>query len=219
MQGRSRSVLYRMISFAEYGNSDPNKSPLRLQPQPGRLTQHWVHGGQLLQPALAPLAGLDLRADGVMVFAAAMKPGPLDVFQSKGKEFTAGLWNGNVVELFLLNPDNNRYLEVHLAPTAQWWACVFTAVRVRETEENRPLPLSLVQHHRDKKGRNWQASLQVPAKVICQLLGAAGFMHLRANLTAITRPLTGPPCYFSLAALPGTKPDFHQPDAWLELAR
>ena len=37
---------------------------------------------------------------------------------------------------------------------------------------------------------------------------------LRANLAAIVYPLTGSPLYFSLAALPGPKPDFHQPDAW-----
>ena len=205
-----------MISFAEYGG---DRAQLRLQPRPGRLTQHWVQGGQLSMPALSPLAGLDLRADGMAVFAAAMKPGPLDVFHHAHKEFLAGLWNGNVVELFLCNPDNGRYLEVHLAPTGQWWACIFTAVRARETQEGRPLPLSVVQHHRDKAGRRWQASLQVPASVICQLLGARDFMRLHANLTAITRPITGPPCYFSLAALPGTKPDFHQPEAWMELVR
>lgn len=203
-----------MISFADFGSDRPQ---LQLQPQPGRLAQHWVQGGQLAVPALSPLAGLDLRADGMAVFAAAMKPGPLDVFQPKQHEFVAGLWNGNVVELFLGNPDNGRYLEVHLAPTGQWWACVFTAVRVREVETGRPLPLGVVQHHRDKAGRRWQASVQVPASVICQLLGARDFMRLRGNLTAITRPITGQPCYFSLAPLSGVKPDFHQPDAWLEL--
>lgn len=205
-----------MISFAGYGGTRPG---LQLQPQPGRLTQHWVQAGQLAVPALTPLAGLDFRADGMVVFAAAMKPGPLDVFQTKQSEFVAGLWNGNVVELFLGNPDNGRYLEVHLAPTGQWWACVFTAVRVREIESGRPLPLSVVQHHRDKAGKRWQSSLQVPASVICQLLGARDFMRLHANLTAICRPLTGQPCFFSLAPLPGAKPDFHQPEAWLELVK
>jgi len=205
-----------MISFADQGSDRP---PLRLQPRPGRLTQHWVQGGQLAVPAHSPLAGLDLRDDGMVVFAAAMKPGPLDVFHHAQKEFLPGLWNGNVVELFLGNPLNGRYLEVHLAPTGQWWACVFTAVRVREVEAGRPLPLSVVQHHRDKAGRRWQASMQVPAAVICQLLAVRDFMHLRVNLTAITRPLTGRPCYFSLAALPGAKPDFHQPDEWLEMIK
>ena len=205
-----------MIAFAEFGDDEPK---LTLQPRRLPLTQHWVQGGQLATPAQTPEAGLHLRPDGVMEFSAAMKPGPHDLFKPAQKEFVTGLWNGNVAELFLLNPANGRYLEVHLSTTGQWWACVFTAVRVREIESGRPLPLSVVQHRRDKAGRRWQASLQVPTPVICQLLGARDFMQLHANLTAIAHPLTGRTLYFSLAAMPGAKPDFHQPDAWLELAR
>lgn len=203
-----------MIAFAEFGTDEP---VLRLQPRRVKLTQHWVQGGQLAAAAHTPEAGLHLQPDGKLLFSAAMKPGPNDRFQTGGNEFVTGLWNGNVVELFLLNPDNGRYLEVHLAPTGQWWACVFTAVRVRETETGRPLPLSVVHHERDKTGRRWQASVQVPAALICKLLGTRDFMRLRANLTAIAHPLTGRTLYFSLAALPGAKPDFHQPAAWLPL--
>ena len=203
-----------MIAFAEFGSEEPH---LRLQPRRVKLTQHWLQAGQLASAAQTPEAGLHLRPDGVLVFAAAMKPGPNDVFKVGPKEFVTGLWNGNVVELFLLNPDNGRYLEVHLAPSAQWWACVFTAVRVREIESGRPLPLSVVEHRRDKTGRRWEASVSVPSAVICQILAARDVRHLRANLTAIAHPLTGRPLYFSLAPLPGAKPDFHQPGAWLEI--
>jgi len=203
-----------MIAFAEFGDDAP---VLQLQPRRVKLTQHWVQGGQLATAVQTPEAGLHLQPDGVVVFSAAMKPGPADLFQTDKKEFVTGLWNGNVVELFLHNPDNGRYLEVHLAPTGQWWACVFTAVRVRETEAGRPLPLSAVRHERDKAGRRWVASVKVPAAVICKLLGARDFMRLRGNLTATVQPLTGRALYFSLAALPGLKPDFHQPEAWLPL--
>ncbi len=203
-----------MIAFAEFGDDEP---VLKLQPRRVKLSQHWVQGGQLSPPAETPEAGLNIQAGGIVVFSAAMKPGPVDVFKPRGKEFVPGLWKGNVVELFLLNPDNGRYLEVHLAPTGQWWACVFTAVRVPETAAGRPLPLSMVQHHRDKTGSRWQASVQVPAAVLCQLLAARDFRNLRANLTAVVNPLTGRTLYFSLAPLPGTKPDFHQPKAWLPL--
>lgn len=204
-----------MISFAEH--APENRPRLHLQPRPVRLTQHWLQGGLLVPPAAAPLASLELRQDGIAAFTGIMRPGPLDTFHHGKKEFADGLWAGNVVELFLGNPRNGRYLEVHLAPTAQWWACVFTAVRVRENAEGRPLPLSVVQHHREKSGRRWQGSVQFPASVVCRLLDAKDFLSLRANLTAISRPLTGPAGFFSLAALPGDRPDFHQPDAWLEM--
>ena len=61
--------------------------------------------------------------------------------------------------------------------------------------------------------------MQVPSAVLCKLLGVGDFMELRANLAAIAHPVTGRTLYFSLAAMPGAKPNFHQPGAWLEMAR
>ena len=206
-----------MISFAHFGSADSPR--LELRPGRQRLTQHWLQGGQLAGAGLTPEAGLELRADGMVVFSAALRPGAQDVFQTGGKEFVSGLWNGNVVELFLGNSKTGRYLEVHLAPSGKWWSCVFTSVRVREFEEGRPLPLSVIHHRRDKHGRRWEASVQVPSVVLGKLLGVRDFMELRANLAAIVHPVTGTSLYFSRAALPGAKPDFHQPAAWLEMTR
>ena len=99
-----------MISFAHFGSADSPR--LELRPGRQRLTQHWLQGGQLAGAGLTPEAGLDLRADGMVVFSAALRPGAQDVFQTGGKEFVSGLWNGNVVELFLGNSKTGRYLEV-----------------------------------------------------------------------------------------------------------
>ncbi len=206
-----------MISFADFGSDEAPR--LKLRPGRQRLTQHWLQGGQLAGAGLTPEAGLDFRADGMVVFSAAMKPGAQDVFQPGKKEFVTDLWKGNVVELFLGNVRTGRYLEVHLAPSARWWSCVFKSVRERENEEGRPLPLSVIHHRRDKQGRRWDASVQVPSAVLCKLLGVRDFMELRANLAAIAHPVTGTALYFSMAALPGAKPDFHQPAAWLEMTR
>jgi len=206
-----------MISFANFGPAETQR--LRLQPGRVRLTQHWVQGGQLAGAAQTPEAGLDLRADGVMVFSATMKPAAQDVFRTGQKEFVADLWKGNVVECFLGNAETGRYLEMHLAPTGQWWSCVFSKVRIRETPEGGPLPLSVIHHRRDKTGKRWEASVQVPSAVLCRLLTVPSIMKLRANLTAIAHPVTGRPLYFSHASLPGAKPDFHQPDAWLEMTQ
>jgi hypothetical protein len=182
-----------------------------------RLTQHWVGGAQLAGAAQTPEAGLDLRADGVLVFSAAMKPAAQDVIRTGQKEFVENLWKGNAVECFLGNARTGRYLEIHLAPTGQWWACTFSSVRVRKN--SMPLPLSVVRHQRDKFGKRWEASVQVPGAVLCALLEVSSVLDLRANLAAIIHPPTGRPLYFSLAALPGPKPDFHQPDAWLPLEK
>ena len=206
-----------MISFAHFGPGEGQS--LTLQPGRVRLTQHWLQGGQLAGPSQTPEAGLDLRAGGVMVFSASMKPAAQDVFRRGQKEFVAGLWKGNVVECFLGNPKTGRYLEIHLAPTGQWWSCMLAKVRVRETPDGRPLPLSVVHHRRDKHGRRWEATVQVPAVVICKLLAVRTLTELRGNLTAILHPATGRTLYFSHALLPGAKPDFHQPDAWLKVTQ
>ena len=148
-----------MIAFASFGPDDAPR--LKLQAGRSRLTQHWVSGAVLAGTALTPEAGLDLRPDGTLVFSAAMKPAAQDVFKSGQKEFVPDLWKGNVVECFLGNPRTGRYLEIHLAPSARWWACLFSAVRVRENPEGRPLPLSVIHHRRDKNGRRWEATVQV----------------------------------------------------------
>ena len=206
-----------MISFASFGPADSRS--LKLQPGRVRLTQHWVQGGVLAAPGQIPEAGLDLHADGTVLFSASMKPAAQDRFQPGRNEFVTGLWKGNVMEWFLGNPGSGRYLEVHLSPGGQWWSCVFTAIRVPEIPAGRPLPLSLIQHRRDKTGKRWEASVQVPTAVLCQLLNSSSFLDLRTNLCSTAYPVTGRPQYFSLAELPGAKPNFHQPDAWLEMTK
>lgn len=206
-----------MIAFASFGSGEGQQ--LKLQPGRTRLTQHWVQGGLLAGPGHVPEAGLDLRADGIVVYSVTMKPGVQDKFQPGQHEFVAGLWKRNVMEWFLGNPENGRYLEIHLAPGGQWWSCVFTAIRVPENPAGKPLPLSVIHHRRDKAGKRWEASVQVPSSVLCQLLKASAFTDLRTNLCAVAYPATGRPMYFSFAELPGGKPNFHQPEAWLEMEK
>jgi hypothetical protein len=207
-----------MISFATTG-PDESAPCWKLQSQRVPLTQHWIRGGQLAGPSLIPQAGFDLRPDGMLVFTASMKPGAQDKFQAGPKEFVEDLWKGNVVEWFLGCAASGRYMEVHVSPSARWWSCVFTGIRERETPHGHPLPLSVIHHRRDKAGRHWQASVQVPARVVCQLLKARSVFDLRTNFTAMVYPVTGTALYFSLATMPGPKPNFHQPQAWLKVVK
>ncbi len=198
-----------MISFAEY----PLPAVLLLKPGRLLLPQRWGHGA-----ADIPEAGLDCTGDGQVVFSAGMKPSGYDLDWRGQSEFAAELWRRNVVECFLGNPENGHYLEIHLAPNGQWWACVFTAPRVAPAPAGHPFPLSLVDHRQTGDGEWWEASVSVPAEVVCGLLGAQSFLSLRGNLTALSYSAPGGPCdYFSLTALPGEKPDYHQPGAWLPL--
>lgn len=44
--------------------------------------------------------------------------------------FRAGLWQGDVVELFLCDVDGAGYREYHLSPAGEWWMGCFSAPRV-----------------------------------------------------------------------------------------
>jgi hypothetical protein len=206
----------RVISFAELG---PDTDGPRLALNAGwlKLSQHWLAGAGLMSPDHVPTAALTLRSDGILVFGAQMRPSPNERYQPGSPEFLSGLWQGNVVELFLGNPQTGRYLEMHLSPRFAWWSCLFSGVREREQPEGKPLPYSVVKHQTDKAHRLWQATVEVPAATICTALGVPAVTALTGNLTAIFYPQTGSPCYFSHANLLGPTPDFHQPPAWLPL--
>jgi len=58
---------------------------------------------------------------------------------AKPGAFQAELWKYDVAEFFLLDPTTGRYLEFNLAANGAWWSTVFTAPRLRESEEDVPL--------------------------------------------------------------------------------
>ena len=115
------------------------------------------------------------------------------------------------------NPRNGRYIEVHLAPSHQWWASTFLAVRQPVHPDGHPLPLSRVIHRTAAGATSWEGEVRVPARVVCQLLDSPSLDGLRTNFSAVWFPPGGHACYYSLAPLHGPKPNFHQPDLWLPL--
>ena len=207
-----------MISYAEDGNPSPHPQYFVCGPSWHSLTQHWVQGATLGPPDTAPLASLDLpEAEGPLVFRARMIPSAIDQIRTRQREFVSGLWKRNVVEWFIGNPRNGRYIEVHLAPSHQWWASTFLAVRQPVHPDGHPLPLSRVIHRTAAGATSWEGEVRVPAQVVTQLLDAPSLDGLRTNFSAVWFPPGGHACYYSLAPLHGPKPNFHQPDLWLPL--
>ena len=111
--------------------------------------------------------------------------------------FYEGLWAAEVAELFI-QVEDGHYLEFNLAPNGAWWACEFSASRVRTN-------LDLKRCGQGQKlGPNRSAldiSLQELGKVQSY------------NLTAISG--TVDQRFYTFADLPGKEPDFHQPDHFL----
>jgi len=157
----------------------------KLSP-PAQISLSTQKGGLLLQAA---------REDSC-------RPHPL----SHPHEFFEGLWEFDVAEAFILEPESGRYLEVNLAPNGAWWACLHSGIRERETRQpsfEGTEALGKIEPNR------WEASLFLPDSLFSSLEG------LRINATFI---LNSPAQTFhSLAKLPGEQPDFHQPDHFLPL--
>jgi hypothetical protein len=208
-----------MISYSDGGTGGGFRLGGPLQ----RMVQHWVTGATLGPPSGVPMAAIEELPGGQhgseLVFRAGMEPSPTDVIRPPSeREFVDGLWKRNVVECFLGNPVTGRYLEIHLAPTHQWWACLFRGERQREQPAGPPLPLSQVRQSTARGNTYWEGEVRVPVVVLQSLLEVHSLRDLRGNLTAVWYPPGGHACYFSLARLPGDRPDFHQPGHWLPLS-
>ncbi len=109
---------------------------------------------------------------------------------------TDGLWDYEVVELFLLATDGT-YFEFELGPAGHWLALYLRGIR---QAERCPLP-EHVETQRTK-GR-WLGSARFP-------MAAFPSPFLAGNACTI-HGAGGGRRYASCAPLPGDKPDFHQP--------
>lgn len=146
-----------------------------------------------------------------LVLSVAVSKSPLCVAEDGGA-YTAGLWQGDCAELFLINPDNGVYLEVNLSPRGGWWTCAFSAPRVNLPEE--PLPLTGVITTGVSVGDEWLASIRIP---VTSLPKALQFdpAKTRGNVTFCLG--NDPQRYMTFADLGGGTPDFHRPQRWVPL--
>jgi hypothetical protein len=108
---------------------------------------------------------------------------------------TPGLWNHEVVELFLVGADQ-RYLEIEIGPGGHHWVLQHHGVR-RPVAEGLELELSVVM-----QGRRWKARAAFPRSWLPAGLHAA-------NAFAIHGEGAGRR-YLAAHPLPGAGPDFHR---------
>jgi hypothetical protein len=130
---------------------------------------------------------------------------------SEGR-FVEGLWEADVVELFLLNPETGFYAEFNLGPRGGWWCCSFRSPRARVDESPNPLPG--VKAMANASEFAWDSSLSVPLHSLPEAL-AFDPVKTRGNITFC---LGAPQQYISLADLGGGEPDFHRPEKWIPIS-
>ena len=115
-------------------------------------------------------------------------PGPVD-----------GLWNFEVVELFLLG-DDDRYLEIELGPWGHYL--------VLSLEGPRHVVQSgvAIAYEVQREDRRWHGRARVPAHWIPKPIGAGNAYSIHGVGDAR--------CYRALHPVPGAEPDFHRLDCF-----
>jgi hypothetical protein len=119
--------------------------------------------------------------------------------------FVEGLWEADVIELFLADDHSAAYQEFNLSPDGRWWSCRFSSYRKRDPRGFR-MPQNVRREYLLLPGC-FKAGIQIPRtelSVDCSF-GARS----RAHLCAIAG--RQPRVYYSTAPLESEKPDFHDP--------
>lgn len=106
-----------------------------------------------------------------------------------------GLWDYDVVELFLVGPEHN-YLEIELGAGGHWLVLAFDEIRQRSNSyEDLELQVDY-----SKSEHRWTSSTTIPWEVVPRPVHAwNGFVIARGQ-------------FLAAHALPGEEPDYHQPD-------
>jgi hypothetical protein len=157
-----------------------------------------------------PQWGLEI-IDGLLVLNGKVCAPPICIGGDSEGHFVEGLWEADVVELFLLNPATGFYLEFNLGPRGGWWCCSFSLPRARVDENPKPLPGVRAVANLTEAG--WGSSLAVPLHSLPQCL-SFDLGKTRGNITFC---LGAPQQYITLADLGGGEPDFHRPEKWLPI--
>ncbi|MEI6177503.1 MAG: hypothetical protein WCS43_11475 [Verrucomicrobiota bacterium] len=162
---------------------------------------------------LHPPAAYSLVMDGRHLWFIAHHRRPARLHpQARPGMFQAGLWEYDVVELFIADPVSGRYFEFNLAPNGAWWSCEFSAPRVRAEKIDIPMPEVATFSDMDAEG-SWLVAMCLPLDFLKARLDFGP--GSRANVTMI---LESPDQRFITATDLGTgEPDYHQPQYFPEV--
>jgi hypothetical protein len=108
-----------------------------------------------------------------------------------------GLWNYDVVEVFLVGEDGT-YLEVELGAGGHWLVLSFSGVRERSDDHN-GLALDVVHRVTPK---HWESETVIPWSIVPPRVS-------RLNAFAIHGGT-----FLAYRSVPGHEPDFHQPASY-----
>lgn len=159
---------------------------------------------------LSPPLGFVIAADSSALWFVATREAPASCLPGvEPGSFMEGLWQGDVAELFLADPDDGSYLELNLAPNGAWWAAKFIEPRVRSQQQANYQAI-VTSYWQRIDANSWCAALRMPLDFLQKEIGFSS--RTTGNVTAILNSPTQ--TFHSASKLPGAEPDFHQPSAF-----
>ena len=178
-----------------------------LDPSWSTVDRDW-HGQSVAVPATFAL-GMDRTH---LWFSAAREKCALISPDAEPCEFAEALWRYDVAELFIKDAHSDRYLEFNLAPNGAWWSAEFVGPRVRACTEDIPI-VGVKTYFKTSADGYWQAAASIPLSFL-----ESDFSFGQGSRVNVTFIVDSPEQKFlSIAALPGAKPDFHQPEYFKEV--
>ena len=167
-----------------------------------KLTHEW-YGKPLAVPVeySFTIEGEDLVFRSAQAASVTVHPGA----QPGG--FTEELWMYDTAEFFVADADGKQYLEFNLCPNGAWWACVFSAPRVRDAAAGIPLG---VRTTGEVTPTGWSCSARIPLSYLRSV-----DIDINACRLAATCILNSPDYQFCTTSDDlGGEPDFHRPHSW-----
>jgi hypothetical protein len=167
------------------------------------------HGGKRERPLMYSLA-----EDGEYLWFVAASASPAQLHpQARPGMFLSELWKYDVAELFIADSVSGRYAEFHLAANGAWWSGEFVGIRERAGDEDVPFPEVETYAEISLEG-GWMAAMAIPIDLLQARIGYGTASKMNVCFVADSPEAK----HYSVVTLAGDRPNFHQPQAFSQVA-
>lgn len=172
------------------------------QPITQQLTHEWYGN-----PVKVPVEySFSIEGDCLVFRAAQAAPIVIHPAAQPGA-FTEELWMYDTAEFFVADAAGKRYLEFNLCPNGAWWACAFSAPRVRDAVAGLPVG---VRTQGEVTSSGWSCAAWLPLSYFRMM--DIDIADCRLAATCI---LNSPDYLFLTTSDDQSgEPDFHRPWSW-----
>jgi hypothetical protein len=122
--------------------------------------------------------------------------------------FVEGLWEGDLVELFIGEANTPKYQEWNLSADGAWWAMNFNDYRERDTDSTIPQGIELF-IQTEGNNSSWIGCLKIPLSSLRVPLSEESKVHITGIIYSKDNDTNNQPIYLTSSAPQKGAPDFH----------